>query len=70
MSCLMYVLMNLKLFQMSSKVEKMETESPKKGASTKVVAVKESSAAMPDIKLFGKWNLEDVQLSDMSLSVS
>ena len=25
---------------------------------------------MPEIKLFGKWSLDEVQLSDMSLSVS
>ena len=28
------------------------------------------SGDAPEIKLFGKWALEDVQLSDMSLSVS
>lgn len=25
---------------------------------------------LPEIRLFGKWSLDDVQLSDMSLSVS
>ena len=25
---------------------------------------------LPEIKLFGKWSLDEVQLSDMSLSVS
>ena len=27
-------------------------------------------AEMPEIKLFGKWSTEDVQVSDISLTVS
>lgn len=28
------------------------------------------TAELPDIKLFGKWSCDDVQVSDMSLQVS
>lgn len=28
------------------------------------------NAELPDIKLFGKWSCDDVQVSDMSLQVS
>lgn len=32
-------------------------------------AVAIQSAELPDIKLFGKWSCDDVQVSDMSLQV-
>lgn len=34
------------------------------------VAAAPKIAELPEIKLFAKWNCEDVQVSDMSLQVS
>lgn len=42
-------------------------EAPVQVLETTVVA---QTAELPDIKLFGKWNCDDVQVSDMSLQVS
>lgn len=33
------------------------------------VSVPQKIAEIPEIKLFGKWNCDDVQVSDMSLQV-
>jgi small subunit ribosomal protein S5e len=35
-----------------------------------VVAVPPPMAELPEIKLFGRWSCDDVQISDMSLQVS
>lgn len=47
--------------------EGQDFDAPVQVLDTTVVA---QTAELPDIKLFGKWSCDDVQVSDMSLQVS
>lgn len=46
--------------------EGQDFDAPVQVLETTVVA---QTAELPDIKLFGKWSCDDVQVSDMSLQV-
>ena len=45
-------------------------EAPAEGAAAAAAAPATIVAEMPEVKLFGKWSCDDVEVVDMSLQVS